>query len=192
MAPPPGHNLQTCRCTACTAARKRAAEANTGGIGEGQPLIVPATTKLGMKQRSGGLTPQSKKILVEWIALETLHPEMTRREQAERLGVNIYTLRHILTKAGKEGLVKFDDPLDKLTHQLVPKVVENLEHFLDQKDKTVTIETAKATVFKQFQEAEGIKEQQTVIALKLDIVPAQGQLPEANIVGVGKIIDHAD
>lgn len=65
--------------------------------------------------------------------------------------------------------MRFEDPLSKLEHEVIPKVVANLSKFLDEGDKTVTIETAKGTIFRQYADSKGISEQPvTVLALKIE------------------------
>lgn len=104
-----------------------------------------------------------------WVAFRTADPNITNVEVARRLGCNSRTIENNLRKASKEGWLQFDDQLDRMKYEIVPKVVDNLNHFLDAKDRTTTIETAKGTIFKVFQASEGISDApQTVLALKIE------------------------
>jgi hypothetical protein len=66
-----------------------------------------------------------------------------------------------------------EDPLLRIEHELIPKIVNNLNHFLDEGDRTVTIEAAKGVVFPQYRESKGITE------TKIAILGLQIQLPES-------------
>ena len=66
------------------------------------------------------------------------------QEIADRIGIKYATLRTMVYKASKEGWLKFTDPTERFQNQIVPKVVDNIEHWIDKKDKTMTIEAAKA------------------------------------------------
>ncbi len=93
-------------------------------------------------------------------------------EIAEHLGISLATLRTYVTRAAKEGWLQVDDPEARLQFRIAPKVVENIEHFIDQRDKGVTIAAAKGLgLFKSYQavtvegEAPG-----TLLALRIDVL----------------------
>lgn len=102
---------------------------------------------------------------------------MTTNEIAEKIGLGPKTLNNYIRQAVKEGWLKFEDPRERLDFELIPKVVRNLNELLDKRDKTITIETAKGTLFKQFQQEHGIAEgNSNVIALKIEAAPSlEGQ-----------------
>jgi len=88
------------------------------------------------------------------------------------MGLAPKSLNALIGKATKEGWLKFDDPIARINHEIIPKVLDNLNTFLDARDKAVTIETAKGTIFKTYQASEGALEgqQQNVLALKIEMI----------------------
>ncbi len=109
----------------------------------------------------------------QWIALKTEDPHLTNQEIAEKMGITRGSLNSMIWAARKDGLLKFEDPLQKIEYQIIPKVVDNLMEFLDAKDKTVTLETAKGTIFKQYQQTKGVSDNPTnVLALKIEMPDA--------------------
>ena len=98
-----------------------------------------------------------------------LHPNSTRAEIAAKMGISRSGLNDIVKQGRDTGLLVFDDPMDQIEYEIIPKVLDNLNFYLDAKDKAVTIEAAKGTIFRSYQEARGISENnQTVIALKIE------------------------
>lgn len=108
--------------------------------------------------------------IAQWVEIRTAEPHLRQREIAEKMGIAPTTLTRCIADARKAGFLQFEDPLDKIEYQIVPKVLDNLMEFLDQKDKTVTLETAKGTIFKQYQGAKGVSDAPTnVLALKIEM-----------------------
>lgn len=102
------------------------------------------------------------------------------------LGVSHSTLQASILKAVEEGWLKFEDPISKIEYQIVPKVVRNLAKLLDEGDKQVTLETAKGTIFKTYQESKGISDApKTVLALKIEM--PEGDVPISTAV-TGQIL----
>ena len=100
------------------------------------------------------------------------------------MGISERHLQSILQRGRREGWLRFSDPVDQLEFEVIPKVVENLSYWLDQRDKQVTIETAKGTIFKQFAEAKGLNEQpSTVLALKIENPSGEVRAVAGTIVG---------
>lgn len=128
--------------------------------------LHPVVDKLGRTK----VAPRTlRERVAQFIRLNAQYPNATRTEIAERMGVARSQLYRYIKEGQEAGLLRFDDPIEKLENEIIPKVVDNLNYFLDAKDKTVTIETAKGTIFKQFQEARGLNENnQTVLALKIE------------------------
>lgn len=120
-----------------------------------------------------------------WLAMRSLEPTLSTKDIADRLGISVGYLRNLIYNARKDGWLSFTDPLDQIEYGIVPKVIDNLNYFLDAKDKTVTIETAKGTVFPQYKESKGISEApHTVLALKIE-----APLPSDNVrVIAGQIV----
>jgi hypothetical protein len=129
--------------------------------------------------------------VVRWLELRAQNPNLKRKEIAELMGISDRTLEDILYRATKEGWLKFTSPLERLENEIMPKVLDNLSGFMDEKDRTATIETAKATIFKHYQEAKGIVDKPTtILALKVEIAdPTQAKVINSSIVGVPRIID---
>lgn len=117
-------------------------------------------------------------------------PGIKSNEIARRIGISPKTLYAYISQANREGWLKFDDPISRIDHEIIPKVLDNISEFLDQKDKTVTIETAKGTIFKQYQDEKGLGEvSQTVLALKIETVePDRVKVITGHIVGKPKAL----
>lgn len=110
-------------------------------------------------------------------------------EIADKLDLSYSTVKNIVSKGNKQGLIQYDDPFERFENMLIPKVVDNIEYWLNEKDKKMTIEAAKgAGIFKAHQaiKVEG-QAPQTVLALKIEMPEASG-LESKTIVGhvVGK------
>lgn len=106
---------------------------------------------------------------MQFIAIRSEHPEMRHGDIAKQLGISPRTLSGIIYKATKEGWLLFSDPVSRIENEIIPKVVDNLNFFLDAKDKTVTIETAKGTIFRKYADEQGIHDMpQTILALKIE------------------------
>jgi len=208
--PNPAHNKggthshkPDCQCYPCKA-RHRKEEALVVAAGDGGTALVayPAPTTEAVQSAEpleadelitpGRLETLDKRAVVaEWIKLRALDPDITNAEIIRRLGIAKSYFYRILNQASKEGWLRFDDPIARLEHQLVPKTLDNLNYFLDAKDRTVTIEMAKGTVFKAYQESKGLNQgSQTILALKIEL-PATNSEPmkiiEGQIVGQPKI-----
>ena len=120
-----------------------------------------------------------------WLAMRSLDPSLTNKDIAERLGISAMSLKNIIYRASKEGWLKFNDPLDQIEFGIIPKVVDNLNYYLDQRDKTVTVETAKGTIFHQYKESKtAAPVATTMLALKIEL-PEPGQDIK---VAVGQIV----
>ena len=187
-ASPKGHDAATCGCRVCVKRRRlagpaceRAPEALIGPAGstsadadEGEILDADLPV-LHTKPNKGTIRP----IIAHWIALRSLDPEITIASAAEKIGISKHTLRTYIYRATKRGWLQFDDPMSRIEYEIVPKVLDNLNFFLDARDKTVTVEAAKGTIFKTYADAKGTNTQQTVLALKIEMPDGN----ETKIVG---------
>jgi hypothetical protein len=110
--------------------------------------------------------------IAQWVAIRAAEPGITAADAAKKMGLAPKSLNALIGKATKEGWLKFDDPIARINHEIIPKVLDNLNTFLDARDKAVTIETAKGTIFKTYQASEGALEgqQQNVLALKIEMI----------------------
>jgi len=114
-------------------------------------------------------------------------------EIAEILGITPHTLNTYICRAAKDGWLKFTDPMERFAMEIVPKVVDNIEYYIDKKDKTMTIEAAKGGgIFKNYQ---AIKMEtnapQAVLALKIETISPDRQkvISAGNIVGKAKELE---
>lgn len=192
--PKPGHKTggykfhkPGCNCLPCRS-RRRKEEALAGGAGDGgesletAPAVVEAVPEeVGLEIPSDGplhaeLDPltiggrSARDRVAQWIYYRSTEPGITNVEIARRLGLSTATLNTILSKARRSGLLKTDDPLTKIELDLIPKAVENLQDFLDAKDKKVTIEFAKGVLFPAYRESKGIQENNTtILGIKIEL-----------------------
>lgn len=122
--------------------------------------------------------------MANWLALRLIEPNINLKQAATKLGVKENTLSQYIRRAAKEGWLKFDDTLDRLDYQIVPKILDGYETLLDEGDKTAIIEGMKGTAFKVFQEAKGIKEApQTILVLKVEYPSGETKAISGTIVG---------
>ena len=116
---------------------------------------------------------------------------------AKHLGVSTGHLKNYVSIANKNGWLKYFDPFEQLEKRLIPKAVDNLEYFLDKKDRTVTIETAKGTgLFKSHQavKVEG-QAAPTVIAIRFENPTGDDirtNVIEGNVVGRPRQLNGED
>jgi transposase len=130
----------------------------------------------------------------QWVAMRAQEPGISNTEVAKRLGISPGALNSLIYEANRDGWLKFDDPLSRVKYELIPKVVSNLNEFLDKKDRTVTLETAKNTIFKQFQDSEGIRDSSNmVLALKIEAAdPETARAITGQIVGRPRELTEAE
>jgi hypothetical protein len=182
-----------CLCRPC-ASRRRTPKAlslptRAGGevVDSFDDPIKPIVDKNG--RRRAAARPLRERI-AQYVRVSSAYPNASKTDIAQKMGIARKQLYTIIKEGMEAGILTFDDPIEKIEHEIIPKVVDNLNYYLDQKDKTVTIETAKGTIFKQFQEAKGISDsQQTVLALKIE-QPDSGDVKIAigHIVGRPKTL----
>lgn len=128
----------------------------------------------------------------DWLAYRALDPSMTNIEIAAKLGIAPRTLAFYIQGAVKEGWLTFADPLERIEHEIIPQTIDNLSYFLKNKDKVVTIEVAKGTVFKNYEKSKGMGEAPiTVLALKIEAASPDIQVRaiSGQIVGTPRALD---
>jgi transposase len=134
-----------------------------------------------------GTDPTPRGRVADWVRLKASVPGITLSQIAERLSVSRHTLNGYISKGVREGWLLLDDPLERVEHELKPMVVDNLKHFLKLKDKTVTIEAAKGTIFKEYQAEKGISDApQTVLAIKFENIEDVPKIRNVSGSVVGK------
>lgn len=197
IAPPkhrgPRHHRPGCQCFYCLsgAREKEALNERAGEPDAGEPAEAAENPEILNADLPAfviaGKDPRSR--IAQWIELRSLNPGITNIEAAERMGIATSTLNSLISRARRAGWLQFEDPMSKLEYEIIPKTIENLGHFLDKKDKYVTVETAKGTVFPQFKEKHGLNEQPTtVLALKIETAPrSDGEQVDATVI-TGKIV----
>lgn len=135
-------------------------------------------------------TPRTlKSHVANWARMRATEPALTNKDIAERLGIAPQTLNAAIYRGRKAGWLRFEDPIHEVKFGMIPKVVENVNLFLDARDKQVTIEAAKATIWKQFQASEGIADAPTtILALKIQMPEGYNasELPQPKGRIVGK------
>ena len=200
---PQGHDLASCGCRVCAKRRRESGMASPARVGEAETLAGPAGSPsldtdegeildadlpvLHTKHTKGTIRP----IIAHWIALRSLDPEITIAAAAEKIGISKHTLRTYIYRATKRGWLQFDDPLSRIEYEIVPKVLDNLNFFLDARDKTVTVEAAKGTIFKTYADAKGTNTQQTVLALKIEMPDGnETKIVSGHIVGRPKQLEN--
>lgn len=129
--------------------------------------------------------------IAQWIDIKSKDPNLKRKEIAHQIGMTDRGLEALIYRATKEGWLRFSNPLERLENEIIPKTLDNLSTFLNEKDKTATIEVAKGTIFKHYQEAKGIVDKPTtILALKIETVnPDQVKVISSSIVGRPRVID---
>ena len=182
-----------CKCYPCSA-RRRKQEAIVSGARVGGMLLaaqhVPEkaiTDKNGVKKAA---PKDIRERVAQFLQLDIAFPSATKAELAEKMGLTAKRLYEIIQKGRETGLIKFVDPIDRIDYELIPKIVENLNYFLDAKDKTVTIEAAKGTIFKAYQDSKGISDSNSmVLALKIEMPEAMdAKILTGHIVGKPKAL----
>lgn len=177
----------TCECNPCKARRRQqealAVAAGIGGahLASNGP-VKTITTKNGVKKAA----PKDLRArIAQFLHFSMMFPNAPRTELAEKMGITPKRLYEIITKGKEEGLIEFSDPLERIDYEIIPKIVDNLVHFLDARDKTVTIEAAKGTLFPAYKESRGMTEtNQTVLALKIELPDGN----EVKVIGGGRIV----
>lgn len=108
----------------------------------------------------------------QWLAIRALDPSATLAEAATKIGIHATTLSKSINKAVKEGWLKFDDPLERIEHEIIPKTLDNISRFLDEGDRVVTIEAAKGTVYPLYKASKEVGHSaQPILALKIELAP---------------------
>lgn len=123
--------------------------------------------------------------------MRALNPGITLKDAAAEMGIDPHTLRQDIKIGDKLGWLKFEDMMLRLEHGIIPKVIDNLDYFIDQRDRLVTLEVAKGILYKSYLESKGITEApQTVLALKIEM-PEVGheRIVTGHIIGTPKLVE---
>lgn len=129
--------------------------------------------------------------IAQWLEMRTKDPSITMRQASLNLGLSQGYIAATVAQAVKEGWLRFDDPLERIEHQIIPRTLDNLTQMLAEGNEKVTIETAKGVVFPIYRESKGVTEApQTILALKIEGIP-QGEGPmifKGEVVGQGRAV----
>ncbi len=200
MAPrPPGYlfHKATCKCHACAGKTQTlpigAGGAETEKVDEKDVIHADTFLEDSTPKPLVGQDRTKRGRVREWLAYRALDPSITNNEVAEKLGITPHALSDYIRQGVKEGWLTFSDPLQRIEHEIIPQTIDNLAYFLKMKDKVVTVETAKGTIFKSFEKSHSITETPiTVLALKIEgIDPATATVKAVTgqIVGRPRILD---
>lgn len=185
-----------CRCRPCSARRRKqkALAIATGVGGPDLDAAFPEKTVTDKRGHSRAAPRSLRDRIAQYLHFALLFPNSTKSDIASKMGLSNSTLYELLRQGQEHGLLKFTDPLEMIEYQIIPKIVNNLNYYLDQKDKTVTIEAAKGTLFPAYKESRGIQEgSQTVLALKIEPAGDSGiKVLAGHIVGRPKGLPEDD
>lgn len=182
-----------CTCLMCLPRkREKKARSHPTGISTLPVHIIDEKDILHVDEEVSGDTVAKftcKERVAQWLMLRASNPDITQKDAAETMGISKQVLSKHINTAVRQGWLKFNDPLERIEYHIIPKVINNLEKFLDEGDKTVTIEAAKGTIFKHYQEKQsgGGHVQQTVLALKIETTnPDNVKITTGTILGKPK------
>lgn len=133
----------------------------------------------------------------QWMVLRQEDPSLSNAECAKRMGITSGTLSVYISRARKQGWLTFSNPFSRIEHEIIPQVLDNLSFYLSKeggRDKQVTLETAKGTIFRTYLESQGVSEApKTVLALKIETAPQADGTPikivSGNVVGQPRAIE---
>lgn len=186
-----GGHKPDCGCIPCKARRRKEEALSPGDRPPTPPVeqsLVPAIDADAEDLPivvAHGRTARDR--VTQWIELRAKNPGISTAEVARRLGIAPNSLSAILSRAKKAGWLTFEDPLTRLEHEILPKAVDNLKYWLDEKDKIVTVEVMKGIGFPTYREAKGIQENKpTLLALKIEL-PEVPSYATGAISGVPKV-----
>jgi hypothetical protein len=204
---PAYHKNPNCPCNACKS-RRRKAEARPGPAGESLPVPTqqPSTaTALAEPKLHADLPVPTRGTILrgpdrtirgrvaQWLEFRAADPSLKNGEIAKRLGVAEKTLNAYIHQATTEGWLQFDDAVERVEHEIVPKALTGLSELLDAKDPKAIIETAKGAIFPMFKEAKGVHDganKQTIIAIRFETIDHSHMSSiTGNIVGAPRVID---
>jgi predicted transcriptional regulator len=152
----PSFHKEGCTCRPCST-RHRKAEALLRGDGSQATITPQKVIEADLGEPSAPLMrAQDRTIrgrIADFITMRALDPKLTNKEIAEKLGISPTTLNNYISTAVKQGWLRFDDPISRIEHEIIPKTLDNLSHMLDEGSEKVTIEVAKGTIFHHYKES---------------------------------------
>ena len=144
---------------------------------------VPAKKKIRLVNPRAPRDQRMHKACLGIIALKA--QGMTHEEIGDILGYPKQTIDTYLKRGMKRGWLNinsFDDPNDQLEYALKSKTVRNVNEFLDERDKKVTVATAKGIgLFKQHAVVQSDQKTSVGMALKVEVTLPPGAAQQSTI-----------
>lgn len=140
-----------CNCGFCKGARNRATQAlalTTGGgdslPSEAESEVINADDIIVVQGRT------RRDHVASWAMMRA--QGMKNPDIAAKLGLTLGYLNSLVSKATREGWLRFDNPADRLQYELAPLIVDNVRSALEEGSEKMTIEAAKGIgLFKSYQ-----------------------------------------
>ena len=178
-----------CKCRPCTASRgestakKRNNKTNPNSAKGGDFFDDLDEEAVALAVITATPTRSLRNTIAKWKLMRIQQPNWSTARIATELGMSKASLYRSIGQARKKGILKIEDVEDQIEHVLKPKVMENIEHYLNEKDKEMTIQAAKGIGI--FTPKQGSADQPTtVIGIKIEMPPGADNVSE-NIAGVG-------
>ena len=120
-------------------------------------------------------------------------------EIAKTFGLTQGTLNHYVYRAGKMGWLNIDNAKAAVEYELLPKVIRNLHQGLDstailntgmRESNAMALKIAEGTIFKDFDPQGPLQQQQTVVAIKIEMPQGpQQQVREGTLGGTPAFVE---
>ena len=141
---------------------------------ESSPATSPSVRKTVSRRIGRVRPPKDSKVYKVVQAVIALRAQGVKaKEISETLGYSEDTLRQYISRANKKGWINissFQDVDDQLEYVLKHKVVKNINQFLNDQDKDVTLEAAKGLgLFKTHQVVKGDTTNAIGVALSVSV-----------------------
>lgn len=177
-------HTESCQCNICLA-RAWKAETQSLAVGDAVKAATPEKPLIIDDHSS------EREAIAKWLAWRVKEPKISMTEASRRLGLQPSTLRRYVGRAEKAGWLQVQDPIERIEKVIIPKTLDNIEYFLAKRDRVVTVETAKNTVYRQFQEAKGISNApKTVLALRIEAAPQDAPIiSSSKVVGTPRFVE---
>lgn len=195
------HKRETCRCAGCVSRRREAEAVLARARGDvlTEEEIKQQKERDRKKKTINSLEPidadlppefvtQGRSMrdhIASYVEVRLTEPSLKHAEIAKRIGMTPKSLSTLIYRATKQGILKFEDPIERINNQIIPKTMDNLNEFLDLKDRTVTLETAKGVIFPIYQKSQGVGDvNNTMLALKIEMIsPEDMKIIQGQVVG---------
>ena len=120
-----------CQCRPCKA-RHRQEEAVALTARSVGATLAPddgqALTQGLKKPKTRGASKSLRERTAQYLCISAGFPNITKTEIAKKMGIGRQQLFEIIRDAQASGILKFDDALDRVEFELIPKVLDNLSY----------------------------------------------------------------